>query len=65
MVHSDFHRKADAAQLTGGLKVKVGEDRLPVRRESTALEIFPHEVRHVADALVKAAAWFADQATGE
>jgi hypothetical protein len=56
---------SDAIRLTGGLTVEVGEDRLLVRRGSAVVEVFPHEVRHLVDALVEAAVRLVDQATGE
>jgi hypothetical protein len=45
----------DSIRLAGGLTVEVGEDRLPVRRGGTVVEVLPHDVRRLVDALVEAA----------
>jgi hypothetical protein len=52
---------ADAIRLAGGLMVEVGEDRLLLKRGSAAVEVLPHEVRHLVDALVEAAVRLVDR----
>ena len=46
-------RTADAIRVTEDLAVAVEDGRLVVRRGRTAVEVLPHEVRHLVDALVE------------
>jgi hypothetical protein len=56
----DCARTSEAIRLAGGLTVKVQEDKLLVRRGSAALEVFPHKLPRLVDALVEAAARLVD-----
>jgi hypothetical protein len=47
--------ESDAVRLAGGLTIEVGKDRLLVRRGGSTIEVLPHEMRHLVDALVEAA----------
>ena len=61
----DCARTTDAIRLAGGLTVEVREDRLLVRRGGAVVKVFPHEVRHLVDALVEAAARLVDRQSGD
>jgi hypothetical protein len=65
VVCSDCVRTADAIHLAGGLTVEVREDGLLVRRGSGTVQVLPHEVRHLVDALVEAVGRLVDQTTGK
>jgi hypothetical protein len=56
VVCPDCAKKGDAIRLAGGLTVEVQEDRLLVMRGGETVEVLTHDVRHLADALVEAAA---------
>jgi hypothetical protein len=65
VVCPDCAKTADAIRLSGGLTVEVHEDRLLLQRGSAVVEVLPHEVRHLLDALVEAAGRLVDQVTRE
>ena len=61
----DCAETADAIRLSDGLTVEVEQDRVLVRRGTAVVEVFPHEVRHLVDALVEAGARVVDRQTRE
>ena len=62
VVYPDCVRAVDAIRLKDGLTVEIGKDTRPVRHGGSEVEVFPHEVRHLVDALVKGAASLARMA---
>jgi hypothetical protein len=65
VVCPDCIRTVDAIRLSSGLTVEVREDGLLLRRGSGIVDVFPHEVRHLVDALVEAAARLVERRTQE
>jgi hypothetical protein len=61
----DCAETAEAIRLAGGLTVEVQGDRLLVRRGGSAVEVLPHEVRHLVDARVEEAARLVERRTQE
>ena len=53
-------RTADAIRVTDDLAVVVEEGRLLVRRGDSTVEVLPHEVRRLVDALVEGAGRLVD-----